>query len=119
MNYTHNLNILLFDNEDNSVKDDIFLNEIKNILCKNNTIVCDYNGKKENIIIKWDRNELNNIEKYFMGDLFAFPIYDMDSLILKHTNSIISNIKSRYTIKFHLSRIIRDNKISKDCIGIV
>lgn len=91
MNYTHNLNILLFDDEDNSVKDDIFLNEIKNILCKNNNIVCEWNGKKENIIIKWDRKELNNIDKYFMGDLFAFPIYDMDSLILKHTHSIILN----------------------------
>jgi hypothetical protein len=119
MNYTHNLNILLFDDEDNSIKDDIFLNEIKNILCKNNTIVCEWNGKKENIIIKWDRKELNNIDKYFMGDLFASPIYEMDSLILKHIQTIISNIKSKYNIKFHLSRIIRDKHICKDSVGTV
>jgi hypothetical protein len=34
MNYTHNLKILLLDNEDNIVNDDIFLNEIKKKLCK-------------------------------------------------------------------------------------
>ena len=54
-----------------------------------------------------------------MGDLFASPIYEMDSLILKHIQTIISNIKSKYNIKFHLSRIIRDKHICKDSVGTV
>lgn len=117
MNYTHNLKILLLDTNNSIIKDDIFLDEIKNILCQNNTNLIEWNGKPMNITIKWEKKELNIIDKYFMGDLFSNPIYNFDSLILNHTQQIISKINSKYIIKFHISRIICDKKICKDTCG--
>ena len=117
MNYTHNLKILLLDNNNTIIEDDVFLDEIKNILCQNNTNLIEFNGELLNIMIKWDKKELNITDKYFMGDLFSNPIYDFDSLILNHTQQIISKINCKYTIKFYISRIIRDKKICKDTCG--
>lgn len=54
-----------------------------------------------------------------MGDLFANPIYDFDSIILHHTQKTISKIKCKYDIKFYISRIIKDKIIHKNCIGLV
>jgi hypothetical protein len=127
MNYTHNLKILLLDNEDNIVDDDIFLNEIKNKLCENNSIMLDWNGKPKNITIKWEQKELSEVCKLFMGDLFAYPIYEFDSIIFNHTNDIITQIyinnnsssNSKYKIKFYISRIICDKKNNKNSCGVI
>jgi hypothetical protein len=123
MNYTHNLKILLLDNEDNIVDDVDFLNEIKNRLCENNSIMLDWNGKQKNITIKWEQKELSKISKLFMGDLFASPIYEFDSIIFNHTNNIITQIhinsSSKYKIKFYISRIICDKKIDKNSCGVI
>ena len=121
MTYTHNLKIILFDKDDNIVEDEIFLDKIKNILCKLNIQETQWNGKNENIMIKWDRKKLNNINKHFMGDLFSEPIYNLDSIILNHTNEIISKIdnNSNYIIKFYISRLIGENKICPDSYGII
>ena len=54
-----------------------------------------------------------------MGDLFSYPIYEFDSIILQHTNKKISNIKCKYIIKFYISRIIYDKKIDNNSFGII
>ena len=121
MTYTHNLKIILFDKDENIVEDEIFLDKIKNLLCQLNTHSLKWNNKNENITIKWDKQKLNNINRHFMGDLFSEPIYNVDSIIVNHTNEIISKINnnSNYIIKFYISRIIGDYKTLLDGCGII
>ena len=118
MNYSHNIKILLLDN--NIIIDDKkILNEIKNILTQNITHKIEWKGKLLDVTIKWDKKNLNEINQILMGDLFSCPIYEFDSIILKHTQETISKINCIYNIKFYISRIICDKVISKDCIGII
>jgi hypothetical protein len=119
--YTHNLKIILVDNNGNIILDNDFLDKIKNTLCQLNTKKVEWNEQNIDITIQWHRKELNNIEKQFMGDLFSNPIYDFDSIIVNHTKQIISNInnKSNYNIKFYISRLIGDKTICQDSFGII
>ena len=119
--YTHNLKIILVDNNKNIILDNEFLDEIKNTLCQLNTKKMQWNGKNIDITIKWNRKELNNIEKQFVGDLYSNPAYDNDSIIVNHTKQIISTINntSNYNIKFYISRIIGDKTICRDSYGII
>ena len=121
MNYTHNLKIILFDKNYNIIEDEIFLDEIKNILCQLNIQKIQWNGKNEDIQIKWDKKKLSNINRHFMGDLFSTPIYNIDSIIVNHANEIISRInnKSNYIIKFYIFKLIGDNKNCPDTCGII
>jgi hypothetical protein len=119
--YTHNLKIILVDNSGNIILDNDFLDEIKNILCQSNTKKVKWNNKNIDITIKWQRKELSNIEKQFMGDLFSNPIYNFDSIILNHTKQIILKINntSNYNIKFYISKFIGDPTICRDSYGVI
>ncbi len=119
--YTHNLKIILVDTNGNIILDNDFLDEIKNTLCQLNTTKVRWNNQNVNISIKWERKELNNIEKQFMGDLYSNPPYNLDSIIVNHTNQIISSInnKSNYNIKFYISKLIGDKTICNDSYGVV
>jgi hypothetical protein len=119
--YTHNLKIILVDNSGNIILDNDFLDEIKNILCQSNTKKVKWNSKNIDITIKWQRKELSNIEKQFMGDLFSNPIYNFDSIILNHTKQIILKINntSNYNIKFYISKFIGDPTICRDSYGVI
>ena len=110
--YTHNLKIILLDNNGNIVLDNDFLDEIKNTLCRLNTKHIQWNNQNIEIMIQWNKKELNNIEKQFQGDLFAIPLYQ-DRVIYNHTTQVISSInnKSNYDIKFYISRLIGDKTI--------
>lgn len=118
MEYTHNLKIILLNNNI-IIEDKIILNEIKNILSKNNTHIIQWNGQLKNFTIKWDKKELNEINQILMGDLFSCPIYEFDSIILQHTQETISKINCKYIIKFYISRIIYDKTINKESIGFI
>jgi hypothetical protein len=119
--YTHNLKIILVDDNENIVVDNDFLDEIKNTLCQTNTTKIKWNNKNIDITIKWHRKKLNNIQKQFMGDLCSNSIYNFDSIILNHTNQIISKINNttNYQIKFHISKIIGDPTICRDSYGVI
>ena len=119
--YTHNLKIILVDSSGNIILDNYLLDEIKNTLCQLNTNKVQWNNQNIDITIKWHRKELNNIEKQFMGDLYSNPIYNFDSIIVNHTNQIISNINntSNYNIKFYISRLIGDKTICRDSYGVI
>ncbi len=73
--YTHNLKIILVDNDNNKniILDNDFLDEIKRVLCQLNTTKTQWNGNNIDITIKWNRKELNNIEKQFVGELYSIP----------------------------------------------
>ena len=119
MNYTHNIKLLILDHHSKIIEDIDLLNEIKNILCQNNTNFCNWNGRLKNITIQWFQKELNEIQQHFLGDLFSYPIYEMDSIILEHTEKTIAKINTKYIIKFYISRLICDKKVSKDTFGNV
>lgn len=95
------------------------VNEIKNILSINHTHKIEWNGKLLNIIIKWDKIVLSEINQSLMGDLFSYPIYEFDKLILLHTEETISKINCKYKIKFHISKILSHKTINKDSIGFI
>lgn len=119
--YTHNLKILLFDNDNNIICDNDFLEKIKTELCELNTKNIKWNTENIKVSIKWYKKELNNIDKQFMGDLFSKPIYDYDSIIIKHTEKIISNINNpfNYNIKFYISRLVGDKTTCEYSYGLV
>ena len=118
MEYTHNLKIILIENN-SIIEDKVVLDEIKSILSKNHTHKIEWNGRLPDITIKWDKMELNKINQELMGDLFSYPIYDFDTIILRHTQETISKINCKYIVKFYISRIIHDKKINKDSAGTV
>ena len=113
--YTHNLKIILVDRSGNIVIDNDFLDKIKNELCKVNTRKMQWYNRNIDITIIWQRKELTNIEKQFVGDLYSNPAYDIDSIIVNHTKQIISTINntSNYDIQFYISNIITYQIISK------
>ena len=119
MEYTHNLKLLLVNNSNQMVKDDVFLQKIKNILCKNNTCVLEWNGKSHNFTYQWTKKELNEIQNNLMGDLFTCPIYEFDNILVKHVQQILSKIETDYKIIFYISRIIGKKQINKDSTGII
>jgi hypothetical protein len=120
MEYTHNIKIILLDDKNsNIIEDEPILNEIKNILSRNHTHKMEWNGRFQNFTIKWDKIILSDVNKYLMGDLFSFPIYDSDSIVLRHTEETISKIECKYIVKFYISRIIGDKKIDINSIGLV
>ena len=118
MVYTHNLKIILTENNI-IMEDKDVINEIKSILSKNHTHKIEWNGRLHDITIKWDKMELNKINQALMGDLFSYPIYDFDTIILHHTQETISKINCKYIVKFYISRIIHDKRINKDSAGVV
>lgn len=117
--HSHNLKIILVDNNGNIVEDQIQLHLIKNMFCEPQTHIMELTGKRENITIVWNRKKLDKIQTCFMGDLFASPIYEIDSIILKHTQITIDSIISNYKIKFYISRLIVDRQSIPDFIGFV
>jgi hypothetical protein len=101
MQYTHNLKIILLSNN-SIIEDTSILNDIKNILSENNTHTIEWNGQFQNFTIKWDKKELSEINQILMGDLFSYPMYEFDTIILQHTQETISKIKCKYIIKFYI-----------------
>jgi len=118
MEYTHNLKIILLDNN-SIIEDNVILNEIKSVLSKNNTHKIEWNGELQNFTIKWDNIILSEINQALMGDLFSHPMYDLDTIILRHTQQTISKINCKYIVKFYISRLICDKKINENSIGFV
>lgn len=115
--FAHNLNILLVDANNNIVLDNDFLDEIKTVLCQSNTRVV---GNMK-ITIQWNKKELNNVEKHFMGDLFLNSIYSSDDVIINHTTQLISQIKNpfNYSVRFYIHKLVGSHQICGDSYGII
>ena len=120
MDFTHNLKLLLLDKEKNIIENEAFLDQIKEILCKNNTCILDWNGKEQVFTYQWFKRDLSNIDKELMGDLFSLPIYEFDTILVRHVEQILSKIYSQdYTIVFYVTRLIGDKRINKDTAGTI
>jgi hypothetical protein len=79
--YTHNLKLLFIDESGNIIEDETYMDEIKTIFNESQTHMIN----REVYTIEWKRQSLNKIQSHFMGDLFASPIYESDSIIYNHT----------------------------------
>lgn len=117
----YNLKILLFDKNENIIQDDDFLEKIKEKLMENNTYNFLLNLKLEPFTIQWQRLTIGKKSKHFMGDLFSYPIYEIDSIIYKHTEQTIRSFASetKYSIHFHISRILADKVIHPEAAGVI
>ena len=119
--YTHNLKIILVDNNNDIIIDNEFLDEIKNALCKLNSIYILWNNTNLNVMIKWDKKNLNKVDNHFVGDLFLDSMYNNDSIITNHVKNVILciNNKSKHNIKIYISRLTGDKLICNDSYGVV
>ena len=86
MNYTHNLNLLFIDNSGNIVEDEEYMDEIKQIFNEPQSHIME----REVYTIEWKRENLNKIQSHFMGDLFASPIYEKDSILYNHNVKFVN-----------------------------
>lgn len=124
--YTHNLKVILVDKSGNIIdKNNVFLGLVKRKLCEVNYHNVFINNQAEKIVIKWDKLELNETEKHFMGDLFKYSIYGFDSLVIKHVKEVIeevvydSLIQQDGTINFYVSKLPSDKTTCSQMIGLV
>ena len=79
----------------------------------------DFLHDTQNVVKEMGKMELSKINQALMGDLFSYPIYDFDTIILRHTQETISKINCKYIVKFYISRIIHDKRINKDSFGSI
>jgi hypothetical protein len=118
--YTHNLKLVLVDTSGNIVEDEAYMNEIKKFFCEPQSHPISWTRKREEYTILWTQKQLDKLQKHFMGDLFACPIYEQDSIILIHTHKTIKKIPNpKYKIHFHISRVMTDKQLIPDFVGMI
>lgn len=104
---THHLHIRLLDIHENKfVEDEPVISHIKNYLSMPHTHLLLVHNQRIACTIEWKKIELNEIDRFFMGDMVCHPLYRSDELIYEHTLYSIGNIEKIYTnykIYFHLS----------------
>jgi hypothetical protein len=118
--YTHNLNIVFVDASGNIVEDEEYMDEIKKIFCEPQSHTISWTQKRAIYTILWTRKKLDTLQRHVMGDLFSYPIYEKDSIILIHTQKTINSIPNpKYKIRFHISRVAGDKQTIPDFIGFI
>ena len=119
---THNLKIIFLDTNNKVVEDVDFLQEIYSVLTQENTHELEWNGKNQPFTIRWDKRSLDEIDKHFVGELFARPAYHQDSIIIEHTEKTLSSIPAHlhgYDIRFYISRLLGDTRMLENCADIL
>lgn len=117
---THNLKIIFLDDHNKVVEDVDFLQEIYAILTQEKTHHLEWNGVQQPFTIRWDKVSLDEIDKHFVGELFACPAYHQDSIIIEHTEKTLSSIHAHlhgYDIRFYISRLLGDTRMLENCAG--
>lgn len=118
--YTHNLNILIVDENDIVIEDNNLLESIYNEL--DNKVITKQ-GKMLNrtfeITIYWNRLSLTNIQSKFMGKLFIKSLHS-DKVLYEITERFLSEIENRLKINtknnnwkiiFHISKLLESNNL--------
>jgi len=119
---THNLKIIFLDTNNKVVEDVDFLQEIQTVLTQENTHILEWNGKQQPFTIRWDKRSLDEIDKHFVGELFARPAYPQDSIIIEHTEKTLASIPAHrdgYDIHFYISRLLGDTRMLDACADIL
>jgi hypothetical protein len=119
---THNLKIIFLDTNNKVVEDVDFLQEIQSVLQQEKTHILEWNGKQQPFTIRWDKRSLDEIDKHFVGELFARPAYHQDSIIIEHTEKTLASIHAHlhgYEIRFYISRLLGDTRMLENCAGTI
>jgi len=119
---THNLKIIFINDHNEVVEDAVFLQEIYAILTQEKTHDLEWNGKVQPFTIRWDKVSLDEIDKHFVGELFARPAYHQDSIIIEHTEKTLTSIHAHlhgYDIRFYISRLLGDTRMLENCAGTI
>jgi len=117
---THNLKIIFIDTNNKVVEDVNFLQEIQSVLTQEKTHHLEWNGKQHPFTIRWEKRSLDEIDKHFVGELFARPAYHQDSIIIEHTEKTLASIPAHpdgYDIRFYISRLLGDTRMLDACAG--
>jgi len=120
LDYTHNLNILIVDENDIVIEDNNLLESIYNEL--DNKVITKQ-GKMLNrtfeITIYWNRLSLTNIQSKFMGNLFIKSLHS-DKVLYETTERFLNEIEDQLKINttnknwkiiFHISKLLESNNI--------
>lgn len=121
---THNLKIVFLDDHNKVVEDAVFLQEIYAVLTQEKTHDLEWNGVQQPFTIRWDKRTLDEIDKHFVGELFARPAYQQDSIIIEHTEKTLASIPAHlhgYDIRFYISRLLGDTGMldAAACAGTI
>ena len=119
LQYTHNLNILIVDENENIIEDKILLESIYNQIADKVIIK---QGKAFNIDIEiklyWKRLSLTKTQSKFIGELFIISAYS-DMILYETTKKILNEIENNVKINttnknwkiiFHISKLSEENK---------
>jgi hypothetical protein len=98
LNYTHNLNILILDENNIIIEDKKLLESIYNefdnkILTKRGKML----NRNFEIILYWKRLPLTDVQSKFMGELFICSQYS-DKVLHETTNIFINEIENKLKI---------------------
>jgi hypothetical protein len=98
LNYTHNLNILILDENNIIIEDKKLLESIYNefdnkILTKRGKML----NRNFEIILYWKRLPLTDVQSKFMGELFISSQYS-DKVLHETTNIFINEIENKLKI---------------------
>ena len=115
VHYTHNMNILLLDENDDTVESPALLEKIFEKLI-NNPIVKEvsWEGSILKMILPWKRVHLEKTKSKFMGPLFITSAYS-DTALFDVTKAILGDIERKFSngswkISFHISKILEINE---------
>jgi hypothetical protein len=125
---THNLNILIVDEEDNKIENPELLESIySEITCKRIIKNCKILGSKIDINLIWERFPLTKEEQHFMGELFIYAVYS-DKVLDMATKFLLNEIEKKlknfttnkkWKIIFHISKLLENvdenDMLSFDC----
>jgi hypothetical protein len=120
LDYTHNLNILIVDENENIIEDKILLESIYNefdnkLITKQGKIL----NRMFEIKMYWNRLSLTNIQGKFMGELFIKSLHS-DKVLYETTKRFLSEIENKLKINsknknwkiiFHMSKLLESNNI--------
>jgi hypothetical protein len=117
--HTHNLNILIVDENNITIDDKILLENIYNEFVNKNIIKkCKKSNTIYEIHLYWERLPLTVVQSKFMGELFIESLHS-DKVLYETTNKILSEIENKLKINttnknwkiiFHISALLEENK---------
>lgn len=119
--YTHNMNILLLDENEDVIENPVLLESIFEELTNKPIIKhVSWEGSILKMILPWKRLHLEKKQRKFMGFLFITSAYSDTALfdVMKATLDDIeqklkqsfTNERNRWTISFHISKILEINE---------
>ena len=123
---SHNLNLRIVDEDDNTIKNPILLESIysefvgKRIIRKG--IILD---TKIELRLKWERKPITKIQNKFIGDLFICSVYS-DQVLYAITKFVLNEIEEKlknftenknWKIVFHISKLLEI--ADKNCVFMI